>query len=138
MTTVVPDPKPEPRIRQAGGVLPALLADPECAACGRQAHNAHHVLPKGSPWHGDDVAENGIPLCGSGTTGCHGAEHGSPYVDGDGYRWTVEEVKRAIGLAILGRPKTLLYLERKLGRRRARYFLVRRYRLRVDEVEEVI
>lgn len=30
----------------------------------------HHVVPKSLG--GDDVAENLVPLCGSGTTGCHG------------------------------------------------------------------
>lgn len=32
----------------------------------------HHVLPKGSPYFGDDVEGNLVMLCGSGTTGHHG------------------------------------------------------------------
>ncbi len=55
-----------------------LLNERACAACGGPASNAHHVLPKGRG--GDDLYANLIPLCGSGTTGCHGAWHGSPYV----------------------------------------------------------
>lgn len=31
--------------------------------------NRHHLIPRG---HGDDIDANIIPLCGSGTSGCHG------------------------------------------------------------------
>ena len=32
----------------------------------------HHLVPKGSPYFGDDVPDNWVPLCGSGTTEHHG------------------------------------------------------------------
>jgi hypothetical protein len=32
----------------------------------------HHVVQRGGPFGGADVADNLIPLCGHGTAGCHG------------------------------------------------------------------
>lgn len=43
-----------------------------CLMCGGHAQSGHHVLRKGSPYHGDDMPENIVPLCGDGTRGCHG------------------------------------------------------------------
>jgi len=62
-----------------------LASHPECAACGGRGSNAAHVIARGDG--GDDVVENFITLCGSGTSGCHGAYHGSPYEPG----WVVAE-----------------------------------------------
>lgn len=135
--TVLPDPKPAARVVDPGAVRVALLADRECVVCGRPATNAHHAVPKGSPWHGDDVPENGLPLCGTGTTGCHGAEHGSPYVDAAGRRWETDEVKRAIGRAILSRPATFAYVRGRLGPTGARRLLSTHYRLPWAETEGV-
>lgn len=74
-----PDPKlGRRRIVDPAAVKVAALRDRECAACGDPAANAHHILPKDRG--GDDVPENIVGLCGSGTSGCHGAFHGSPYV----------------------------------------------------------
>lgn len=55
-----------------------------CAFCGRPATNAHHEPPKGTCPYFALQTEWGlfvlkpalIALCGSGTTGCHGARHG--------------------------------------------------------------
>lgn len=47
-----------------------------CAWCGRpwgDALNIHHRMLRSQGGLG--VPENGIALCGSGTTGCHGAAH---------------------------------------------------------------
>lgn len=52
----------------------------ECVACRRPPANVHHIVEKGGPYFGDDVVENLLLLCGSGTMGCHGAFHGNPYV----------------------------------------------------------
>jgi hypothetical protein len=46
-----------------------------CRVCGRGGPagigcSLHHLVPKSQL--GDDVAGNLVPLCGSGTTGCHG------------------------------------------------------------------
>jgi 5-methylcytosine-specific restriction endonuclease McrA len=50
-----------------------------CAWCGRpyrEALNIHHRLLRS---HGtDNSPENLLSLCGSGTTGCHGAVHANP------------------------------------------------------------
>lgn len=61
-----------------------------CPVCGRYATNLHHVVPKGMG--GVPAAiERRIPkmlLCGSGTTGCHGAAHrGRLHLNYDGGRW---------------------------------------------------
>lgn len=58
-----------------------------CIVCGRPHPNLHHMPPIGSgrrsEWKGALLA-----LCGSGTTGCHGAFHAGElelrYMDG---RW---------------------------------------------------
>jgi len=41
-----------------------------CRACGELEVSFHHIVPRSLG--GDDVPANLIPLCGSGTTGCHG------------------------------------------------------------------
>ena len=50
-----------------------------CAVCGRSATNAHHWPPKGRcstfTLNGMKMNPALIALCGSGTTGCHGAWH---------------------------------------------------------------
>lgn len=40
-----------------------------CELCGRLGRNVHHRMKQGRPWHGANL----LRLCGSGTTGCHGA-----------------------------------------------------------------
>lgn len=50
-----------------------LLRERWCRLCERPATNTHHLLYRSHG--GDDVPENLIPLCGSGTTGCHGKIH---------------------------------------------------------------
>ena len=43
-----------------------------CRGCGRNhGITRHHLVSRSL--RGDDVAANIVPLCGSGTTGCHGA-----------------------------------------------------------------
>lgn len=90
----------------------------ECAACGRPASNAHHIMPRGSPFFGDDVAANLLALCGSGTTGCHGLYH---HAD--------PAVRARIGLALADRPDTIAYGLAKLGDGPGRDFLERHYLL---------
>jgi hypothetical protein len=88
-------------------------------------------VPRGAPHFGDDVDANLLPVCGSGTMGCHGAFHGSPYVDGRGRRWTQADVARRLGLAIADRRDILSYVLGKLGDQAGREFLRRRYHLEV-------
>ena len=44
--------------------------DRACVRCGARATNWHHRLNRSQG--GPDDAFNLVPLCGSGTTGCHG------------------------------------------------------------------
>lgn len=103
------DPKPAARARDPE-LLRALhvewrecaLADLDLPAClGASPRSLHHVHrhPR------DDVRANLVMLCGSGTTGCHGAiEHAD------------EETRRALGRHIrIHRPDTFGYLREKLG-----------------------
>lgn len=83
--------------------------------CGRRAGSAHHVLPRGGPHHGDDVIENLVPLCGSGTTGCHGAVE-------DGRQAAREALGRHIYVA---RPDVIVYVTAKLGHEPGRAWLER-------------
>lgn len=83
----------------------AVLKQRACVICGEPATNAHHVLGRGAPNFGDDVPENLVALCGSGTEGCHG-------------RITVNNItaRRELGEhLVLSRPDTVAYVHMKLG-----------------------
>lgn len=89
----------------------------ECAACGGPAATGHHVIAKGGPHYGDDVDENIIPTCGSGTTGCHGLYHAGDV-----------ETRMAMGLHILEqRTDVIAYVLTKLGPEPGLDYLRRRY-----------
>lgn len=85
-----PDPKPEKaekparRLRDRLTVKRATLADRECWVCGKEGANGHHLIPRDFQPPGPDEQWNIISLCGSGTSGCHGAFHGNPYEAGEG------------------------------------------------------
>ena len=69
------DPKPPRRIRADQNEWVRLrkrkLSGWPCRICDTNtAESLHHLVSKSLG--GDDVAENLVPLCGSGTTGCHG------------------------------------------------------------------
>lgn len=108
-----------PRIKDPDLLRQAHWAFDECVICGEIEISIHHVLPRGQG--GDDVWENLVALCGSGTHGCHGAvEHG------------VDSVCRALGKHILQeRPDIVQYLYKKLGSIEAAGEFFRR-RLRVS------
>lgn len=94
-----------------------------CVACGVIATNRHHVIQKGSPHFGEDIEENLAPLCGSGTSGCHGAFHGNPWVDKTGHRWTADEVGAAIGRWLREDPARIAYAIERAGMEHVRRFL---------------
>lgn len=123
------DPKPLARVKDTDAVRRARLRWDACAACGGDAGSAHHVVPKGE--RGDDVEANLLMLCGHGTAGCHGAEHGNPYVKVIGIfqeRRDAAWVHRRIGLTILhDRPDTIAYVLSKMGSERGADYLRRRY-----------
>lgn len=74
--------------------------------------NAHHVLSRARG--GDDVVENLLLVCGSGTTGCHGMYHAGSHA-----------VAKAIGEALS--PAHIKYLLKRLGEEPGRYFLENEY-----------
>ena len=67
-----PDPKPIARHVATRAEWERIVAakDGPCRSCGGRRESFHHAVPRSLG--GDDVEANIIPLCGSGTTGCHG------------------------------------------------------------------
>lgn len=120
-----PDPKPARRKRKQVRIIDpkattrAVLAQPRCALCPNPSATGHHVIAKGRL--GDDVAENIVALCGSGTTGCHGAVE-------DRREWAL----RSLGEYLASRrPDTIAYVRGKLGPVSGDAWLERHLRVRV-------
>lgn len=98
-----PDPKPARRIYDPTATMRACLFWRECAVCGKPSATGHHLLSRKQG--GDDEIANIAPLCGSGTTGCHGLIENED-----------EGARRALGAWIMReRPDSVRYLCRKLG-----------------------
>jgi hypothetical protein len=113
------DPKRAARIKDPELMRQAHWAFDECVICGGIDITIHHVLSRGQG--GDDVWENLVALCGSGTHGCHGNVEGG-----------LESACRALGRHLQAeRPDTLDYLRRRLGSAEAAGEFLRR-RLRVS------
>ncbi len=114
-----PDPKSGARIKDPDLLRQAHWAFDECVLCGAIDISIHHILSRSasSSGAGDDVWENLVPLCGDGTTGCHGlVEAGS------------DVACRALGWYVTReRPDTMEYLATKLGSVEARDEWLRRY-----------
>ena len=71
--SVRPDPRAPKRIKADQNEWLRLRAEKlgPCRLCHSfDSPTLHHILSKSLG--GDDVAANLVPLCGSGTTGCHG------------------------------------------------------------------
>lgn len=127
-----PDPKPPVVRRPRGGRTlrsqifdpdanrRKQLAEPECRfpSCGERAGGCHHVVPKGGPYFGDDVEDNLVPLCGSGTTGHHG-------------RVEANDIEARLELGANLTAAEIAYTLRHLGGDRGRDYLLRRYCLMV-------
>lgn len=68
-----PDPRPPRRVKASQAEWEAIKSrygHVRCVVCGRPGQSLHHLVPKSQG--GDDLPINLVPLCGSGTTGCHG------------------------------------------------------------------
>jgi hypothetical protein len=123
-----PDPKPRKRIIDPDARVRKLARDRYCRSCGRRATNCHHLIGKGQS--GDDLAENLIPLCGSGSDGCHGALHGNPWVTADGMRFDAHLVRQQIGGHLW--PDEILYCIQRLGSyEAAREYLREQYHVEI-------
>lgn len=95
-------PRKEIRTVDRSATTKACLEWRECP-CGKPSATGHHVLSRGNG--GDDVLANIVPMCGSGTTGCHGlVENEDKAACKRLGRWIREH-----------RPDTVLYLTSKLG-----------------------
>ena len=97
-----PDPKPAKRMKASRwrwSVMRELLlkSGTRCVGCGTSSRlSLHHVVPKSLG--GDDLIANLVPLCGSGTEGCHGIYEGR--LEGweavaDGIRAALSPIQRA-------------------------------------------
>src|SRR3990167_3600379 len=67
------DPKPAKRYRASPAewkYMRSLLLVEPCAICGGRSESLHHIYKRGQG--GGDLLVNLAPVCGSGTTGCHG------------------------------------------------------------------
>lgn len=87
-------------------VVKDWLAGPRlCPICReRPVEYPHHVVPRGSPNFGDDVAANIVPLCGDGTRGCHG--------DVEARR---NQAREKLGAYLQeSRPDTIAYVRKKI------------------------
>lgn len=117
--TYEPDWKKPPATRKATRKVDSSVTRRAClewreCPCGKPSATGHHVLARGQG--GDDVAANIVPLCGSGTTGCHGLIEN-------------EDVKarRMLGRWIKKhRPDTIAYVREKLGKQAGDDWLRRR------------
>lgn len=81
--TYHPDVKPRPRIIDPRAGTEKLIREGHCRLCCHSLNalnlrgiglTRHHLIARIQG--GDDVDDNLVPLCGNGTTGCHGdVEH---------------------------------------------------------------
>jgi hypothetical protein len=89
-----PDPKPPARVK-ATRTQWALIDQAKrgrCRGCGADPRRTtnHHLVSRSLG--GDDVIDNIVPLCGSGTVGCHGAIETHP----PGWRHVATAVRRSL------------------------------------------
>jgi hypothetical protein len=113
-----PDWKPAKRVKNPKVMKSLHVRGVICVLCGNPA-SLHHVYPKGQG--GDDVFENLVGLCGSGTTGHHGSiENGDV------------PTRIELGAHITAdRPDIVFYLQDKLGEEEGREWLRQRFYMRL-------
>lgn len=104
------DPKPAARVNDSSAGTEKVRGEGRCRVCGVPGLpyseggilNRAHLVGKGV--RGDDLDANIIPLCGSGTTGCHAAfDGGSRIATAPSLLAgaTGEEIRRLVGAALL-------------------------------------
>lgn len=82
-----------------------------CWVChSARATNTHHIYPRGQG--GDDYIENLAPLCGTGTTGCHGRIHARDLVARSLLRQSMTSDNLAYLIHKLGDGPAAAWLER--------------------------
>lgn len=122
------DPKPAQRIVDPK-VYPKFYALwDSCLACGSPRITAAHLYGKGQG--GDDVLANLIPLCGSGSSGCHGAyDNGHSYLGDFGRLVTPVAVRSMIGAWLQSEAGEAArwYLTSKLGAEASRAWVERTF-----------
>ena len=106
-----PDLKAGPKERKPSRIVDRSMTTRAClewreCPCGKPSATGHHVIARGSgKAAGDDVLANIVPMCGSGTSGCHGLIENND-----------EKARRRLGRWIgEHRPDTIRYVRSKLG-----------------------
>ena len=114
MTQVTPDPKPAPRVKDPDAYARFHRFYQECLHCGNRHISFSHLLSGNDR---EDVFEAGVPLCGGGTSGCHGAWHGHAYIGDFGKKVTPRAVRWSVHFFISSEAGNdqRAYLQRKLG-----------------------
>lgn len=113
---IMPDWKPRKRIKDPKVMRDMHAAGVQCVLCAKRG-SLHHVLPRSRG--GDDVYENLIGLCGSGTTGHHGLVEAYDL-----------DTRNDIGSWLLSeRPDIIDYVKRRLGDEEGAAWLERKYLL---------
>jgi hypothetical protein len=90
-----------------------MLVDRACRVCGGPASNFHHAPPRSLG--GINVADAGGPVCGSGTTGCHGELEEGDAVARVAYGQNMTSDEIAYVLWLFGEARGRQYLEDEYG-----------------------
>jgi hypothetical protein len=109
-------PRPPKRIVNPKAMRDFHKVSHECVHCGNPHVSAAHILGKGR--RGDDIEANLVPLCGDGSSGCHGAyDNGHSYIGDFGRKVTPDAVRASVGRYILSEAgcDAAWYLTAKLG-----------------------
>ena len=112
---MTPDPRPPRRTRATAAEWKRIRAAKlgPCLVCGDADTTLHHLVPKSLG--GGDVEDNLVPLCGSGTTGCHGLVEARDRTVCALLRDSLTRAELAYVLAVKG----AVFLDRYYGRRAA-------------------
>src|SRR5262245_62574014 len=111
-----PDPRPAQRIRDKEVFEFFHDRGWTCLHCGSPHVTAAHVISRGAG--GDDVMANLVPLCGGGSSGCHGAfDNGHSYIGDFGQKVRPEQVRESVARFIRSDDgeQHAAYLIHKLG-----------------------